>query len=226
MKFLILSFFLFFSNSVYSQLECIEGIWYYHELITDLGDNDPVSSINPPIQPTIIIDGSLSYSGFIACNDYSGNFTVVNDNVFTSNNFTRTDNDCELGNHNAFENFYASFFEDDNFWGPLLLTSCESELIFETSNGYGLIYRRFPPLSVNDPVKSYFNLFPNPASTSITISSETLKVDNLLIYNTQGELLQTVKGNNIIDVSSLSSGIYFVKVISEEKEHVQRFIKK
>ncbi len=59
-------------------------------------------------------------------------------------------------------------------------------------------------------------IFPNPTTHFVTI--KTLKnIDNIALFNNLGQQINSVKiTNNTIDLSGFSSGIYFVKVNSNE----------
>ena len=73
-------------------------------------------------------------------------------------------------------------------------------------------------------------MFPNPASESLTIQlpsgSENASVE---FYDYIGRLALTQnvsQTNNIINVQDLSSGVYILKVLSDDKIGTQKFIKK
>ncbi|HKR05880.1 MAG TPA: T9SS type A sorting domain-containing protein [Bacteroidia bacterium] len=83
------------------------------------------------------------------------------------------------------------------------------------------------PLSVLqlNPVDILFNIFPNPASTNLTVILK--KKENITIYNVLGEtilhkkVLSSSNGKEELDISSLPSGIYFIKAGNE----VRKFVK-
>jgi hypothetical protein len=88
------------------------------------------------------------------------------------------------------------------------------------------------PLStnVNEPEveKSIINIYPNPAQTSITIDvpSEIINVD-FHIFNSLGEVcLQGTLSNDKIDISTLPAGVYYLKLITNEKRYFVKLIKK
>ena len=68
-----------------------------------------------------------------------------------------------------------------------------------------------------------FSVYPNPTSDEINISS-TYNIGKVEIYNITG-ILQSSSYKNKVDVSNLSSGIYFVKVYSENGVATQKFVK-
>jgi uncharacterized delta-60 repeat protein len=71
-----------------------------------------------------------------------------------------------------------------------------------------------------------FTIFPNPANDRIEISNPGKS--EIQILNIEGQLLKrlTANENNVsVDISDLSKGLYFVKLISEEGICVKKFIK-
>lgn len=76
---------------------------------------------------------------------------------------------------------------------------------------------------------SYFTLYPNPAKEVLKISSkETIEVKSISIYNTLGQLVLVITNAekvSKIDVSSLTTGNYFVKINSDKGSSNARFVK-
>ena len=70
-------------------------------------------------------------------------------------------------------------------------------------------------------------LYPNPANELLNISGlENREVKALTVYNLQGQLLIDQKDDtSAINVSGLSSGVYFVKIETAEGAVFKRFIK-
>jgi hypothetical protein len=67
-------------------------------------------------------------------------------------------------------------------------------------------------VNVEELAQKGFSLYPNPASSKINIALPTSKLVQGSILNLQGKevISMTIKGSQSIDVSSLSSGVYFV----------------
>lgn len=69
-------------------------------------------------------------------------------------------------------------------------------------------------------------LYPNPVTNLLNITSDS-KIEKVKIYTLTGELVKSIENDvKIIDVSTLSSGNYFVKVQTEQGVFNQRIIKK
>ncbi|SEN59419.1 Por secretion system C-terminal sorting domain-containing protein [Flavobacterium sp. CF108] len=70
-------------------------------------------------------------------------------------------------------------------------------------------------------------IYPNPASNILYLSDPNQKVEKVLIYNISGVLVKTSqKGNEIIDISQLSTGTYLAKIYTAEDSFNQTIIKK
>ncbi|HNW71229.1 MAG TPA: T9SS type A sorting domain-containing protein [Bacteroidales bacterium] len=81
---------------------------------------------------------------------------------------------------------------------------------------------------INDNQKPdvHFNIYPNPANDLITI--ETNLCSEIEIFDIQGQLIKSMKTNGDktnIDISGFSRGMYFVKLKSEKKIEVKKFMK-
>jgi hypothetical protein len=68
---------------------------------------------------------------------------------------------------------------------------------------------------------SSISIYPNPAIKQISILGLT-KSEQYQIINTQGEVLKSGKVNDLIKISELASGVYFLKVANYR---MVRFIK-
>lgn len=67
------------------------------------------------------------------------------------------------------------------------------------------------------------SVYPNPANSELNISSNT-QIEKVEIFNLTGMLLSS-SNKNKINISDMGSGIYFVKVYSENGVATQKFIK-
>lgn len=74
---------------------------------------------------------------------------------------------------------------------------------------------------------NYFSLYPNPAKNVLHINKKLeMNIRSISIYNMLGQLIQTeTNPNEIIDVSGLKTGSYFIKVFSDKGTASSKFIK-
>ncbi|WP_299761189.1 T9SS type A sorting domain-containing protein [uncultured Dokdonia sp.] len=81
-------------------------------------------------------------------------------------------------------------------------------------------------LSVQDvSIESAISLYPNPATDVIQITSE-IALTNVEVYNINGQLVLTSNPVAEINISKLSSGVYFVTLYSETSFITKKLIKK
>ena len=84
-------------------------------------------------------------------------------------------------------------------------------------------------MSVDLVNKLDFELFPNPSSENLFIQlSDATDDTTVSFFNYLGKNILTQKisnENNKISISGLSSGVYFVKVVSDGKAGLKKFIK-
>jgi len=77
--------------------------------------------------------------------------------------------------------------------------------------------------------KNYFRLYPNPVSNTLNIETKnSIELSSINIYNTLGQLVLVIpnaKEIKAVDVSSLSSGNYFIKINSDKGSSNTKFIK-
>lgn len=66
-------------------------------------------------------------------------------------------------------------------------------------------------------INSKITFFPNPATTQIQIKSSNT-IENVKIYNLNGQLLLSENNTKTIDISTLSKGMYFIEVIDNQQQ--------
>ncbi len=82
-------------------------------------------------------------------------------------------------------------------------------------------------LSVDNFEISSFVMFPNPAKKQLNISGKTM-LETVTILDVNGRVLKTIHNstNNIqINITDLSSGVYFVQIDSGQQKEVKKFVK-
>ena len=67
-------------------------------------------------------------------------------------------------------------------------------------------------------------IYPNPTSAILNIDTDK-SIDGVSIFNLQGQLMLESKNSNKINVQSLATGTYFLKIISENLSQVKKFVK-
>lgn len=81
----------------------------------------------------------------------------------------------------------------------------------------------------NFEFSNYFTVYPNPVNNTLNLSSkENIKVQSVSIYNTLGQLILVIpnaQNTKSIDVSSLTTGNYFIKINSDKGTSNTKFVK-
>jgi uncharacterized repeat protein (TIGR01451 family) len=108
------------------------------------------------------------------------------------------------------------------------------------SNTASIYFDYLVPTSTNNEITIFENLgnlnfetfgikiYPNPVKDILNIQTEnSIFVEAIRIYNSLGQVIQTITNpNNLsINVATLRTGVYFLKVSSENRSSTIRFIK-
>ncbi len=76
--------------------------------------------------------------------------------------------------------------------------------------------------------KDYFEVYPNPASSQLNISNFKNIEGTLTIYDTRGRPVkrhEVKKGNDVIQINHLKSGLYFIKIEGVKMTFQSKFVK-
>lgn len=81
----------------------------------------------------------------------------------------------------------------------------------------------------NSSIKQVINVYPNPATNEITLSEEFGK-NQIILFDLLGKnypvkLINNYNSSTRIDISNLSGGLYFVKIINDNSSKSIKFIK-
>jgi len=95
-----------------------------------------------------------------------------------------------------------------------------------TGPGYVQVFDLTKLASNNEFVSQNFEIFPNPTSDILNIILENnLVLEEVTIYNNLGQIVKTAT-ENVIDVSHLAKGLYFVEVTTNQGKASKKVIVK
>jgi len=207
--------------------------WYLHSVEADLGETLYIADFDPPVSPSLIINPDLTFSGMGFCNTFSGIFVYTEDyfNDFyllsEVDNFEATDDPCE---HDGFEDEYFYHFmigELLTCWGGENPSTGAAFFSFEFNPGFTYNFENSPVLAIPDNSTSIFLLYPNPTSGILMIESPSITIEKLSVVDIHGKtVLKNSPTLKEIDVSSLQTGMYFVRIKSSTGNTIKKFIKK
>lgn len=103
------------------------------------------------------------------------------------------------------------------------------DLFYSTGNEFGWFANNAAQLSTPENVAAKFTIYPNPASSELSIVS-TNAVDSYRIYDNTGKMVANASFPNAItdcniDLSLLSSGFYFIDIQSGALRETKKFVK-
>jgi len=121
--------------------------------------------------------------------------------------------------------------------GPVSVEMKDSEL--NTSNEFRNIIRTWTASNVLGQetsckqslrvlnLEQYISIAPNPAQEFILIRHIELDEYTVIVYNAQGQLMQSQQNSSSIDLSNLTAGLYYLSILSNKNVFARRsFIKK
>jgi len=99
--------------------------------------------------------------------------------------------------------------------------------VIATGRGYGkVVWYEQGILGLNENTLEGFSVYPSPTTGVLNIQSKT-PITEIEIYNQLGQLVLSNSNKNTIDISSVSQGVYFIKIIDENGNiGTQKVVKK
>jgi len=192
-------------------------------------DEDRLTTITPTV------DGGFLAGGFSKSN-ISGNKTENSIGeedywIVKINNVGIIEWQNTIGGHNG-DVLFSSFQTDE---GGLILGGYSVSNISgdKTENSKGLsdfwIIKHAQTLGLEEnPFATEITLYPNPAKNTLLLNTQDKTIDQVNIYTMAGsKVLQLDVGtvSPTVDVSSLSSGVYYVQLYSGENVALKKFVK-
>lgn len=155
-----------------------------------------------------VIDGEQVYTVSVVSadptmGDVSGGGLVVNGSSVT---IRATPN----------EGYRFTNWQDGNMENPRIVTV--------TSNITYTAYFESTIQGIRDVGNNAISIYPNPTSEKVKVEAED--VTRIDVYNVNGQLVKSVSENNIVDISTLPSGIYTLRVATMKSSFVCKVIKK
>lgn len=152
-------------------------------------------------------------------------FTDTTITAITYNDLTTVVNDT-----NSWQNFSGTNMSD---WviNNNLQTALTDGAWFGTSFGNANARRPFIPTAAHDNTtglshsnKTLFTAYPNPVKNVLTLVAKGV-ITNAAIINSVGQNVKSFTNTSHLDLSDLSTGIYFVKVTTATGTTVQKVVK-
>ncbi|AFL80477.1 hypothetical protein Aeqsu_0976 [Aequorivita sublithincola DSM 14238] len=214
--------------------QLFENGWYLQKLIINGQDYFPPN--NSEIQDvTLGILENPYYIRTLACSSIASEISVIDNESFQVMGFAIIPGDCILPETIDFQQHYFDDFfhlQVPHNFNYLVEPGANNTKILTLTNedNYQAIYGN-QPLATQDFKLNSISIFPNPVNSELFINSKN-SVGNLIlkIFNIEGKLLSTqnleFEKQAAVNVSNLSSGIYFLNIEDENgNTTVKKFIK-
>ncbi len=156
------------------------------------------------------------------------NVTDMSNMLNTTFYFNQPIGDWDVSNVTNMQGMLAGAFEFNQDISNWCVTNITSEPTY-FSSGSPLIeinkpvWGTCPSLGIDDLNQLDISIYPNPTSDKLYIDG--LVVQDVIIYSVLGKEVVKISNQNSIDVSSLSKGVYFIKVSDGINASIKKFIK-
>ena len=90
------------------------------------------------------------------------------------------------------------------------------------------VFKLNTSLAISDAVTAKFKVYPNPASSVVTISTPDVETAKLNVTDLSGKTVMTKSLNgieNTVDISNLSTGAYFFEITANNNKEVVKILK-
>jgi Leucine-rich repeat (LRR) protein len=95
----------------------------------------------------------------------------------------------------------------------------------------GTMFFNYSDVGIDTMDENQLKIYPNPTTGELIVTSNELRVTSIKIFDINGceqkaeSRKQKAEGEIVIDISHLSTGIYFVKIITEQGEIIKKIVK-
>lgn len=165
---------------------------------------------------TIVFD-DLNAWDFTA---YFNHVTNINEVTFTSeNDYENVTWNFGDTNSSTQENPVHTYATIGDYQVTLTATKCGVEHTYTKTVS-------ITALSISDPTIDKIEIYPNPVKNEIHIKNTSNPVINIEIFDVNGKLVLTKKNElEVITINELGSGIYFMKLYTQNSNSSWKFIK-
>ena len=205
----------------------LDNTWYFNNgNLEDEAINIPFPEFSATLQINDI-NFALEHP---FCEDYlAGNTASIDNTTFTlENGFVKLLGICEPGIFDTGKHYSIYYFKDSSAKNPFNYTIEEIndylQLTVTNANGDFAVYNS---VLLNNAtfINKTVSIHPNPVINSLTINS-TEPIKEVTIYNLLGQPIKTItKEFNLIDVSHLTTGVYFVKITAQNGSVIKKLVK-
>ncbi len=210
--------------------QLFENDWYLQKVVIDNIDYFPPNNAEVDIVSLTILE---NYIYTLVCSSISSSFiTITNDFINVELFYMLLNSDCELVETLTFSNIYFNMFfnwqEPNNIYSYIIETGTDDikTLTLTNNSDYKAIYTNVL-LPIQDFENLSFEIYPNPVKDIFYIENNNgIIINSIKIYDHLGRLVvQEVSNFNQLDISHLSSGLFFIKLETDRGFIAKKIIK-
>lgn len=211
----------------FTNLEVLKSRGNFLETI-DLSQNNELTWLHLSTNPLIDIDVSNNpnleklwiYNNNLSSLDVSQNPNLTSLRCYTNDltylNIANSNNDI-LSNFLAYENSNLFCIQVDD------VDYANNQKIWDIDDW--AVYNEDCSFGIEELLEKVFELYPNPTTGTLHIDSNFQEIKQLKVFNSQGKEVKVKFDIESIDVSKLTSGVYFTQIVINKGVVIKRFIK-
>ena len=193
--------------------------WYLFSTSVDLGETTFYEGEDVP---QLTINDDFSFFGEENCWSYEGQFEYVSIGLDDLPHFYITEFNQECNQEGSEGTVLLNFLGYVDFLG---LYVGENDLYLEEAPGFVNHFKNTTTLGVDEFLSNKVSLSPNPTNTITRIYYEE-RIDQWDMYDITGKhMVSKNYDERSVDLTSFQSGIYILKIKSEERTIVKKIIK-
>ncbi len=159
-----------------------------------------------------------------ACNTFEGKFNIPTTEIIENLEFSNSTDDCGSTQHNLFEDSYFGFLQVVVNYE--IIPDGNGLMLTISGSTFGQAVFKNYALSTTDFELNKIKVYPNPTNSILFTNLQNKKIVKVELLNTNAQCILTVKNNlHRIDLSELPSGIYMMRMYTEDETFCRKIVK-
>ncbi|RDK88318.1 T9SS type A sorting domain-containing protein [Marinirhabdus gelatinilytica] len=228
---LLLVSLLFFSKSFGLDPDLINNQWHLEKIV--VSGEEIVPPVNEELPNVLLFfedsGTGLNFWSFV-CNVLNGVPEFSGGDSFSFSELYQSLGGCDDPTNTPFELQYFQFYFSNDIGEPYVYEIVDEgiggmRMTVTVQNG-DVAYYQNSVLGIHSVQAIPILMYPNPANDQIYIETD-LPLNKLEIYTTTGKLLHSQNNPTpSLDISTLPTGLYFMKVYQGDRVSTQKFVKR
>lgn len=209
------------NGCVFNQLVVVESI--EQNPLLDYADNILFCALNGQSYPIITIQNNngevLDFSSNGIASIIWQKLDEINCDIILEDNCPTTDSSCS-----------SNWFDICTTSDCTISDPGEYRIVIEFVNrssksSQTYYFRAESLLGINDLDRGSIEMYPNPAKNRVNINAKNQIINNITVLDVRGKIVMKSIKKDSFNITSLDSGVYFIKIESEKGESVLKLMK-